>query len=139
MSGRRLAARDIPGRIATGAYILHSGMEKWNAGEERATQTHAIAATAFPFLGKLPPQTFMKLLSASEIGLGGALLAPVVPSALAGAALTAFSGSLVALYLRVPGMHKPRSFWPTPTGIGLSKDVWMLGIGMDLVLSGTRD
>jgi hypothetical protein len=35
-------------------------------------------------------------------------------------------------------MHKPGSFWPTPTGIGLSKDVWMLGIGMDLVLSGTR-
>ena len=26
-----MKARNLPGRIATGAYILHSGLEKWNA------------------------------------------------------------------------------------------------------------
>ena len=50
-----------------------------------------------------------------------------------GAALTAFSGSLVALYLRTPALHKPGSVWPTPNGIGVSKDVWMLGIGLGLL------
>ena len=28
--------RDIPSRLATGAYILHSGLEKWNGSEEQA-------------------------------------------------------------------------------------------------------
>ncbi|HXA28443.1 MAG TPA: hypothetical protein VN193_06815 [Candidatus Angelobacter sp.] len=135
----RLSTRNLAGRIATGAFILHSGTGKWNADEARATQTHAFAAGAFPFLGKLPPQKFMKLLAGSEIALGAALLAPVVPGALAGAALTAFSGSLLAMYLRTPALHEPRSFWPTPAGIAVSKDIWMLGIGMDLVLGARRD
>jgi uncharacterized membrane protein YkgB len=38
------------------------------------------------------------------------------------------------MYLRTPEMHKPGSFWPTPAGIGISKDVWMLGIGLSLAL-----
>jgi hypothetical protein len=31
-------------------------------------------------------------------------------------------------------MHQPASVWPTPKGIAVSKDVWMLGIGAGLVL-----
>jgi uncharacterized membrane protein YkgB len=57
----------------------------------------------------------------------------VVPGALAGAALTGFSGSLLAMYLRTPALHKPGSVWPTQAGTAVSKDVWMLGIGLGLM------
>ena len=61
------------------------------------------------------------------------LLAPVVPNALAGAALSTFAGGLVTMYLRTPALHKPHRVWPTPAGIGVSKDVWMLAIGLGLL------
>ena len=82
----------------------------------------------------------MRLLAASEIAIGAALLAPVVPAAAAGAALTGFSGTLLGLYVRTPGLRKPGSVWPTHQGIGISKDVWMLGIGLGLLAGscGTR-
>ena len=129
----RVKARDLPGRIATGAYILHAGLEKWRAEEARAKGVHQAASGAFPFLERVPPERFIKLLAAGEIAIGSALLAPVVPSVLAGAALTGFSGSLVTMYLRTPAMHKPGSVWPTQAGTGVSKDVWMLGIGLGLM------
>ncbi|MEU7694929.1 DoxX family membrane protein [Microbispora hainanensis] len=128
-----MKAREVPGRVATGAYILHSGLEKWKGGDEQAAGLHGTAANAFPFLKNIPPRRFLKLLSAAEIATGVALLTPFVPAALAGAALTGFSGSLVALYLRTPALHKPGSIWPTPAGIGISKDVWMLGVGLGLL------
>ena len=71
-----------------------------------------------------------KALAVVEIGLGAALLTPVVPNRLAGAALSAFSGGLVTMYLRAPALHKPNSVWPTPAGTPVSNDVWMLGIGL---------
>ena len=77
-----------------------------------------------------------KALAVVEIGLGAALLTPVVPNRLAGAALSAFSGGLVTMYLRAPAMHKPNSVWPTPAGMAVSKDVWMLGIGLGLLAEG---
>ncbi len=40
----------------------------------------------------------------TEIVVGAALLFPVVPTAVAGVALTASSGGLLGLYLRTPGM-----------------------------------
>ena len=92
-----------------------------------------MATGAFPVLGKLAPTTFLRLLAVAEIATGVALLAPVVPNAVAGAPLTAFSGALTAMYLRTPALHKPHSIWPTPAGIGISKDVWMLGIGLSLL------
>jgi hypothetical protein len=67
------------------------------------------------------------------------LLAPVVPGALAGAALTGFSGSLLTMYLRTPALHKPGSVWPTQVGTGISKDVWMLGIGLGLMAGAVSD
>ncbi|HEY2305183.1 MAG TPA: hypothetical protein VGI05_04810 [Streptosporangiaceae bacterium] len=135
----RVKARDLPGRIATGAYILHAGLEKWQADEARAKGVHKVACGAFPFLERIPPERFIKMLAAGEIALGTALLAPFVPSALAGAALAGFSGSLVTMYLRTPAMHKPGSVWPTQTGTGVSKDVWMLGIGLGLVAGAAAD
>jgi hypothetical protein len=58
------------------------------------------------------------------------LLLPIVPNRLAGAALTAFSGGLLTMYLRTPPLHKPGSVWPTQTGIAVSKGAWMLVIGL---------
>jgi uncharacterized membrane protein YphA (DoxX/SURF4 family) len=129
----RVKVRDLPGRIATGAYILHAGLEKWQADEARAKGVHKAASGAFPFLERIPPERFVKVLAAGDIAVGTALLAPFVPSALAGAALTGFSGSLLTMYLRTPALHKPGSVWPTQAGTGVSKDVWMLGIGLGLV------
>jgi uncharacterized membrane protein YphA (DoxX/SURF4 family) len=131
----RLGTRDIPTRLSTGGFILHAGWGKWHGNDEQATAVHGMAAGAFPFLRGIPPSVFLKALAASEIATGLALLAPVVPSRLAGVPLTAFAGGLLTMYLRTPTLHKPGSVWPTPAGIGVSKDVWMLGIGLSLLAS----
>ena len=65
--------------------------------------------------------------------------AQVREDAVAGAPLTAFSAALTAMYLRTPSLHKPRSVWPTPAGIGISKDVWMLAIGLSLLADRAAD
>jgi hypothetical protein len=137
----RIAARvrRTPGRIASGAFILNSGLAKWSADEETAARLHGMAVGTYPFLDKLKPKDFAKLLSATEIALGAALLLPVVPDALAGAGLTAFSASLLGLYVRTPGMRKEDGWRPTQQGIPLAKDVWMLGIGLGLVVDALTD
>jgi uncharacterized membrane protein YphA (DoxX/SURF4 family) len=132
-----LHLRNVPTRVATGAYILHSGLSKWNGSEEQAKGVHAMASGAYPFLAKVPPATFLKVLSASEIGIGAALLAPLIGNRLAGAALTALCGSLMGMYLRTPALHEEGSVWPTRAGTAMSKDVWMLGIGVGLLADGT--
>jgi uncharacterized membrane protein YphA (DoxX/SURF4 family) len=131
-----LHLRNIPTRAATGAYILHSGLTKWNGTEEQAKGMHAMAAGAYPALADIPPAKFLKMLAAAEIGIGAALLTPFVGNRLAGAALTAFSGGLLGMYLRTPALHEPGSVWPSRAGIAISKDVWMLGIGVGLVADG---
>ena len=107
--GLTITPRELAPRIATGAYILNSGRQKWRADEETAKRLHTVASGTYPVLKNLDPATFVRLLSAAEIGLGAALLVPFVPAALAGAALTAFSGGLLGIYLRTPGMRKPGS------------------------------
>jgi hypothetical protein len=126
----RLKARDLPGRVAAGAYILHTGLDKWHADEARAKGLHKAASGAFPVLARIPPERFTRLLAASEIAIGSALLVPVVPGIVAGTALTGFSGSLLTMYLRTPALHKPGSVWPTQAGTAVSKDVWLLGLGL---------
>ncbi|AXI78387.1 hypothetical protein [Peterkaempfera bronchialis] len=123
---------DLAPRLATGAFILNSGLTKRRSldDEQTARALHGMACGSYPFLERIEPRAFLKLLSAAEIALGAALLLPVVPSALAGAGLTAFSGGLVGLYLRTPGMRKPGSLAPTEQGLPLAKDFWMLGIGL---------
>lgn len=127
------SARAVPARLATGAYILHSGLEKWHGPEEQAHGVHGMAAGAFPFLRSIPPKQFLKLLAVGEIATGALLLTPVVSNAVAGTALTGFSSGLLAMYARTPALRKPGSIWPTQAGIGVSKDVWMLGIGLGLL------
>ncbi|AFR06614.1 MULTISPECIES: membrane protein [Nocardiopsis] len=126
-------------RLATGASILNSGLNKRGADEDTAVSLHGMAVGTYPFLDKIDPATFTRLLSAGEIALGSALLVPLVPNRLAGAGLSAFAAGLLGLYLRTPGMHKPRSLAPTQEGIGLSKDLWLLGAGLALILEECED
>ncbi|MBB3674274.1 hypothetical protein [Modestobacter versicolor] len=125
---------EIAPRIATGAFILNSGLGKRAADEGTAAGLHGFAAGTYPFLKNVPPTTFAKALSTAEITIGSLLLTPFVPTAVAGAALTGFSGGLLGLYLRTPGMTKPgKSVAPTQDGLPIAKDVWMLGIGIGLL------
>src|SRR3979490_3215144 len=101
-----IKARPLPRRIAAGAFILNSGISKLSADEETVAQLHGFASGAYPFLGKLKPKDFVRLLAVSEITLGSALLLPVITSAVSGAGLAAFSGGLLGLYARTPGMRK---------------------------------
>jgi len=98
-----------------------------------------MAVGTYPFLAKLKPKDFARLLSVSEITLGTALLLPVVPVAVAGAGLTAFSAGLLGLYARTPGMTKEDGIRPSQQGTPLAKDVWMLGIGIGLTIDGLTD
>jgi hypothetical protein len=126
--------RHIPTRVATGAFILSSGLAKRKAGEENAVQLHGLTAGTYPIAAKLSPPAFLQFVSTGEIALGTALLLPIVPTALAGAGLTAFSAGLLGLYLKTPGMHEPGSLAPTQQGTPIAKDVWMLGIGVGLMI-----
>jgi hypothetical protein len=132
-------ARRLPVRLAAGAFILNSGLGKWSATEETATGVHGMAAGSYPAFGKLRPADFTKLLAVGEIGLGAALLLPVVPAAVAGAGLTAFSAGLLGLYARTPGMRHEGSLRPTRQGTALAKDIWLAGIGLGLLADALTD
>ncbi|CAL9394255.1 hypothetical protein SUDANB121_01331 [Nocardiopsis dassonvillei] len=131
-----LRISDIPLRLATGAFILNSGLDKRDVDEEAARGMHGMAVGTYPFLKDLDPVTFVKLLSAGEIALGTALLVPLVPSRLAGAGLTAFGAGLFGMYLRTPGLRRPGGLRPTPDGIPIAKDSWLVGAGLALLVGG---
>jgi hypothetical protein len=132
-------ARHLPPRIATGAFILNSGIGKLSADDATAAQLHGFAVGTYPFLGKVKPGDFVRALAATEIALGAALLIPVIPAAVAGAGLAAFAGGLLGLYARTPGMRKPGSPLPTQEGTALFKDIWMAGIGLGLIIDDLGD
>ena len=125
--------RRAPVRIAAGAFVLNSGLGKIKGGAEQAAGIHGMAVGAYPFLKKVEPNTFLKVLGATEVILGGALLLPLAPAGLVGLGLTAFGGGLVGLYVRTPGLHD-KYLRPTPGGIGIAKDVWLTAIGVGLVV-----
>jgi uncharacterized membrane protein YphA (DoxX/SURF4 family) len=129
----------IPLRVVTGAYILHAGLQKWSGDEDTAKAIHGMASGAYPVFASMPPARFLRLLAAGEIATGSALLAPVVSTARAGAALTGFSGALLGMYARTPAMHKPGSPWPTPAGTAVSKDSWLFAIGLALLADAFTD
>ncbi|MGY1815044.1 hypothetical protein [Blastococcus sp. SYSU D00820] len=130
---------EIGPRLSAGAFILNSGLSKRGADEGTAQGLHGFAAGTYPFLKNVDPKQFASALSAAEIGIGAALLAPFVPTAVAGALLTGFSGGLLGLYLNTPGMRKEGSLAPTQEGLAVAKDVWLLGIGVGLLTRGTVD
>jgi uncharacterized membrane protein YphA (DoxX/SURF4 family) len=124
----------LPPRVLTGLYFLNSGLTKAGADEATAAQLHGFATGTYPFLGKLDARRFTRLLSVAETAIGVALVVPVVPAGVAGAALTAFALATLGLYLRTPGLRKEGSLRPTQQGIAISKDIWMVGIGLSLVI-----
>jgi uncharacterized membrane protein YphA (DoxX/SURF4 family) len=134
-----MKARHLAPRLATGGFILNSGIGKLSADEETAARLHGFASGTYPFLGKLKPKDFTRMLAIGEIALGSALLLPVVPPAAAGAGLALFSGSLLGLYAKTPGMRKEGTPFPSQQGTPLAKDVWMLGIGLGLVIDAITD
>jgi hypothetical protein len=122
----------IPTRLTAGVFLLNAGLGKWSGDEQTAAGVHGMARGTYPFLSAIEPKRFLKLLAGSEIALGAALLIPVVPAAVAGAGLAAFSAGLLGLYLRTPGMHE--RLRPTAQGTAIAKDVWLLGIGAGLLV-----
>ena len=129
----------IPVRLATGAYILNSGLQKRTADDETAKGLHGFATTAYPEFQDTPPEKFVNMLSTGEIAVGALLLTPVVPTVVAGLALTTFAGMLGRLYLSTPGMREEGGLRPTEQGVPLAKDVWMLGIGTALTIDALGD
>jgi hypothetical protein len=91
----RVEAWHLPPRLLTGVYFLNTGLSKAGADEATAAQLHGFASGTYPFLRKLDARQFTRLLSAAETAIGVALVLPVVPAGLAGAALSA-------------GMEQPR-------------------------------
>lgn len=130
---------EIAPRISAGAFILNSGLGKRAADEQTAAGLHGFATGTYPFLQKVPPQQFVQGLSSAEIAIGAALLTPFVPTFTAGALLTAFSGGLLGLYLKTPGMRQPGSLAPTEQGLSVAKDVWLVGIGIGLMTRGLTE
>lgn len=127
----------IPLRLATGAFILNSGLSKRNLPPEAAGALQGMAANAVPRAKEMEPQVFGRTLSTGEIALGAALLTPFVPSALAGAALTAFGGGLIQMYLNTPGMTEEGSqIKPSQDGTAVAKDIWLVGAGLALLIDG---
>jgi hypothetical protein len=129
----------IPPRLASGAFILNAGVGKLSIDADAAARVHSMAAGTYPFLSKVDPPVFVKALAVGEIGVASVLLAPVVPAWLAGAVLAGFSGALLTMYLKTPGMTKEDGVRPTQQGTPLAKDVWMLGSGLNLFLDGLAD
>ena len=124
----------VPPRLACGAFILNTGVSKRSLDVEGATGLRDHAAIAFPALKKINPVRFGKALSTFEIALGVALLAPVVPTWIAAVGLSGFSAALMRVYLKTPGMTREDGIRPAPAGMGIARDVFMLGSGLGLLV-----
>jgi hypothetical protein len=126
----------VPVRLASGLFILNEGLTKQQELDpERAQMLHGTAAKAFPQFEDMEAEQFARLLATAETALGAALVAvPLVPPLLAGLGLLGFSGGLIRLYLKLPGVRREGSVRPTQQGVPLAKDVWLTAIGAALVL-----
>ena len=126
--------RRAPVRIVTGAFILNSGHRqarrrrrgrqddprdgRRGVPDSREGPAHAVRQSGRRFRGRARESR---------------CCCPIVPAGLAGLGLIGFSGSLLGMYWRTPGMHEEGSIRPTQQGTAIAKDVWMLGIGAALV------
>ena len=131
--------RRAPLRIATGAYILNSGVSKVTADDDTAKTLHGAASGTYSFVGNMQPKAFARSLGMGEIAVGAAVLLPVVSPVVAGAALVALSGALLNMYWQTPGMHREGSPLPTTQGMPFAKDVWMFGMGLGLIADATLE
>jgi hypothetical protein len=129
----------LPLRLATGAFILNSGLDKRGLDADSAAGLQGMAAGAIPKVASMQPAQFGKALSTGEMALGAALLLPFVSPLKAGVALTAFSGGLLQMYRKTPNLTQADGIRPTQAGTAIAKDVFMLGAGLALVLDGLTD
>jgi hypothetical protein len=129
-----MRASHIPLRLTTGAFILNAGWGKRDLDKDSAAGLQAMAARVIPLVNRIEAKKFARMLSYAEITLGAVLLTPFLPSRLAGTGLGIFSGALLTMYLRTPGMTLEDGIRPSPQGTALAKDIWMLGIAAALVL-----
>ena len=125
-------------RAVPGIFILNSGVNKLGMDEETAAGLQDMAKVGVPAVGNMTPAQFGKCLSYGDVAVGAALLLPIVPTRLAGAALTTFSAGLVANYFALPGMTQEDGIRPTEQGTGLAKDSWLVAIGAALTLRGSK-
>ena len=126
--------RHLPVRAVVGAYMLNSGLGKFNAPPEAAAYMRDAGSVVVPQFQKLKPQDFAKLLASGETALGAALLIPFVPTWVGAVGLGAFSAGLVTMYLKTPGMTEADGVRPTSEGVALSKDSWLAAIAGTLIL-----
>jgi hypothetical protein len=131
-----MSIAQLPLRLSAGAFILNSGINKTKLTDEQAEQMRDLGANGLPFLKDLTPKQFKQFLVASELGVGAACLLPFVPGWLAGAALTAFSGGLLAMYKNTDFMTESDGIRPSEQGTAVAKDVFLFGIGTALLIDG---
>lgn len=124
----------LPPRLACGAFLLHTGFSKRTLNAETAAGLRDQAARVFPALGKMDPVLFGKLLSTFEISLGTALVIPIVPTWLVSAGLIGFSGMLMGVYLKTPELTQNNGIRPSPAGMPIARDVFMLGSAIGLFI-----
>lgn len=122
-------------RGVSGAYLLQSGYGKMNLPSEAAAGIQGLAATGVPPVSNLDAKTFGKVVSYSELGIGAALLTPVVSNRIAGLGLGVFSAGLLAIYFRNPVMTQEDGIRPSQDGIAISKDLFMAAIAGALVFA----
>ncbi|MFC4396917.1 hypothetical protein ACFO0G_12520 [Arthrobacter sedimenti] len=134
VKGLMMKLSHIPLRLATGAFIFNAGYSKRNLDKDSAARLQGMGAKVYPQVARLEPEKFGKLLSYAEMTLGAILLAPFVPSRLAGLGLGIFSGSLLTMYRRIPEMTLEDGIRPSQQGTVLAKDIWMFGIALALIL-----
>ena len=87
-------------RAIPGALIADSGISKLGMDAESSKGLQDFAATGIPQVKELPSDKFGTIIGASEVAVGGALLAPFVSNRLAGLALTTFGAGLLSIYFR---------------------------------------
>jgi hypothetical protein len=67
---RNVRLHHLPVRLLTGAFILNTGLSKWRTSAETAEGLHGFAKGTEPFLKRIPPKRFTKILAGGEIALG---------------------------------------------------------------------
>lgn len=120
-------------RGVTGAYMLQAGYGKRNMPREAAEGLQQFAATGVPQVKNLSPDTFGKVVSASEMGLGAVLLTPFINNRLAGIGLASFSTAVLSIYFRNDDMTQRDGIRPSEPGTGLSKDIFLAAIAGALI------
>lgn len=123
-------------RVIPGAFIANSGAGKIGMPAEASAGLQQYAATGVPLVKALPADKFGTILGVSEVALGAALAIPAIPNRVAGVGLTAFSAGLLSLYFANPENTKADRIRPSDEGLSLSKDIFMLSLGVGLIAQG---